>query len=66
MKSKLDKALSLVALGVIGVLNSAHAAPVYEIDNIEDFYGKDSLDGTLKGSRTGYALGINANDELVG
>lgn len=62
MKSKLDKALSLVALGVLGVLNSAHAAPVYEIVNIEDF----DLKGTLEGTRNGYALGVNANDELVG
>ncbi|SUI58647.1 probable extracellular repeat, HAF family [Shewanella putrefaciens] len=62
MKSKLDKALSLVALGVLGVLNSAHAAPVYEIVNIESY----DLKGTLEGTRNGYALGVNANDELVG
>ncbi|MGI2213988.1 DUF3466 family protein [Shewanella oncorhynchi] len=62
MKSKLDKALSLVALGVLGVLNSAHAAPVYEIVNIENY----ELKGTLKDTRNGYALGVNANDELVG
>ncbi|UXK07143.1 DUF3466 family protein [Shewanella putrefaciens] len=62
MKSKLDKALSLVALGVLGVLNSAHAAPVYEIVNIENY----DLKGTLEGTRNGYALGVNANDELVG
>lgn len=62
MKSKLDKALSLVALGVLGVLNSAHAAPVYEIVNIDNY----DLQGTLEGTRNGYALGVNANDELVG
>lgn len=62
MKSKLDKALSLVALGVLGVLNSAHAAPVYEIVNIDNF----DLQGTLEGTRSGYALGVNGNDELVG
>ncbi|MBW3532346.1 DUF3466 family protein [Shewanella sp. NKUCC06_TVS] len=62
MKSKLDKALSLVALGVLGILNSAHAAPVYEIVNIENY----DLKGTLEGTRNGYALGVNANDELVG
>lgn len=62
MKSKLDKALSLVALGVLGVLNSAHAAPVYEIVNIDNF----DLLGTLEGTRNGYALSVNANDELVG
>ncbi|QYJ80107.1 DUF3466 family protein [Shewanella acanthi] len=62
MKSKLDKALSLVALGVIGVLQSAQAAPVYEVVNIEDY----DLKGTLDGTRIGYALGVNGNDELVG
>lgn len=62
MKSKLDKALSLVALGVLGVLNSAHAAPVYEIVNIDNY----DLQGTLEGTRNGYALGVNANDQLVG
>ena len=63
MKLKLDKALSLVALGVLGVLNSAHAAPVYEIVNIDSY---DGLQGTLEGTRNGYALGVNANDQLVG
>ncbi|MBS0042359.1 DUF3466 family protein [Shewanella sp. M16] len=62
MKSKLDKALSLVALGVLGVLNSAHAAPVYEIVNIDNY----DLQGTLEGTRNGYALGVNASGELVG
>lgn len=62
MKLKLDNALSLVALGVLGVLNSAHAASVYEIVNIDNY----DLNGTLEGTRNGYALSINANDELVG
>ncbi|ABI38621.1 conserved hypothetical protein [Shewanella sp. MR-4] len=62
MKSKLDKALSLVALGVLGVLHSAHAAPVYEIVNLDNY----DLQGSLEGTRNGYALGVNANDELVG
>ncbi|MCS6153349.1 DUF3466 family protein [Shewanella baltica] len=62
MKLQLDKALSLVALGVLGVLNSAHAAPVYEIVNIDNY----ELQGTLKDTRNGYALGVNANDQLVG
>ncbi|MCI2965346.1 MULTISPECIES: DUF3466 family protein [Shewanella] len=76
MKSKLDKALSLVALGVLGVLNSAHAAPVYEIVNIDKVVEVDAdgkfkvtkfdLKGKLDGTRSGYALGVNANDELVG
>ncbi|MCL1135183.1 DUF3466 family protein [Shewanella hafniensis] len=64
MKSKLDKALSLVALGVLGVLNSAHAAPVYEIVNLDDY--DLPLSDSFKGTRNGYALGVNANDELVG
>ncbi|MDG5900133.1 DUF3466 family protein [Shewanella xiamenensis] len=64
MKLKLDKALSLVALGVLGVLNSAHAAPVYEIVNIDNY--DLPLADTLQGTRNGYALGVNGNDELVG
>ena len=64
MKSKLDKALSLVALGVLGVLNSAHAAPVYEIVNLDDY--DLPLSDSFQGARNGYALGVNANDELVG
>ncbi|MCH4296397.1 DUF3466 family protein [Shewanella sp. 3B26] len=62
MKLQLEKALSLVALGVLGALGSAQAAPVYEIKNLEDF----DLKGTLEGTRTGYAMGVNANNELVG
>lgn len=64
MKLKLDKALSLVALGVLGVLHSAHAAPVYEIVNIDNY--DLPLADTLQGTRNGYALGVNGNDELVG
>ncbi|WP_372870170.1 DUF3466 family protein [Shewanella sp.] len=62
MKLQLEKALSLVALGVLGALGSAQAAPVYEIKNLEDF----DLKGTLEGTRTGYATAVNANNELVG
>ncbi|QSX39336.1 DUF3466 family protein [Shewanella cyperi] len=62
MKLKLDKALTLVALSVAGVLGTAQAAPVYEVVNIEDF----DLNGTIEGTRNGYAMGINANNELVG
>ncbi|MDH1469977.1 DUF3466 family protein [Shewanella sp. GD03713] len=64
MKSKLDKALSLVALGVLGVLHSAHAAPVYEIVNLDNY--DLPLSDSFQGARNGYALGVNANDELVG
>ncbi|WP_299574873.1 DUF3466 family protein [uncultured Shewanella sp.] len=62
MKSKFDKALSVVALSVLGAIGSVHAAPVYEIVNIEDFDLKGNVDGTSRG----YALGVNANDEMVG
>ncbi|WP_076539910.1 DUF3466 family protein [Shewanella sp. UCD-KL21] len=62
MKSKFDKALSVVALSVLGAIGSVHAAPVYEIVNIEDF----DLKGTVDGTRSGYAMGVNANNELVG
>jgi len=31
MKLKFDKALSLVAIGVLSVIGSAQAAPIYEI-----------------------------------
>ena len=37
MKFKLDKALSLVAVGVLSVLQGVHAAPVYEIINIDNY-----------------------------
>jgi len=62
MKFKLDKALSLVAVGVIGVLQGAHAAPVYEIKNIEDF----DLNGTLESTRNGYGMAVNADNKSVG
>ncbi|PMG48417.1 DUF3466 family protein [Shewanella sp. 10N.286.52.B9] len=62
MKSKFDKALSVVALSVLGAIGSVHAAPVYEIVNIEDF----DLKGTVDGTRSGYAMAVNANNELVG
>lgn len=62
MKLQLEKALSLVAVGVLGVLGSAQAAPVYEIKNIENY----DLQGTLEGTRNGYAMGVNENNELVG
>jgi len=62
MKFKLDKALSLVAVGVIGVLQGAYAAPVYEIKNIEDF----DLNGTLEGTRNGYGMAVNADNQSVG
>ncbi|WP_169903088.1 DUF3466 family protein [Paraferrimonas sedimenticola] len=55
--------LSRLALAVAGIVSSAavHAAPVYEIVNIKDF----DLE-TLTGTRTSYAMGGNANGEIVG
>ncbi|MGX9460407.1 DUF3466 family protein [Shewanella sp. A14] len=62
MKLKFDKALSLVAIGVFSVIGSAQAAPVYEIVNIEDF----DLNGTIDGTRNGYAMAVNNEDNIVG
>jgi hypothetical protein len=62
MTLKFDKALSIVALSVLGALSGAQAAPVYEIVNIEDF----DLKGTLADTRNGYAMAVNANNQLAG
>jgi uncharacterized membrane protein len=62
MKLKFDKALSLVAIGVLSVIGSVQAAPVYEIVNIENF----DLKGTIDGTRNGYAMAVNSQDEIVG
>ncbi|AZG35630.1 MULTISPECIES: DUF3466 family protein [Shewanella] len=62
MKLKFDKALSLVAIGVLSVIGTVQAAPVYEIVNIEDF----DLNGTIDGTRNGYAMAVNSEDEVVG
>ncbi|MGS0680806.1 DUF3466 family protein [Shewanella sp. 125m-7] len=64
MKFKLDKTLSLVAVGVISVLQGVHAAPVYEIINIDlDTY---DLNGTIENTRNGYGMAVNINNEAVG
>jgi uncharacterized membrane protein len=62
MTLKFNKALSLVALGVLGAMGSVQAAPVYEIVNIENF----DLKGTLDTTRNGYAIAVNGTNELVG
>ncbi|WP_394205489.1 DUF3466 family protein [Shewanella waksmanii] len=62
MKLKLDKTLSLVAIGVVSALQTVHAAPVYEIKNIEDF----DLNGTIESTRNGYGMFVNSNNESVG
>lgn len=64
MKFKLEKTLSLVAVGVLSVLNGAQAAPVYEIKNLdtETF----NLNGTIANTRNGYGMAVNNNDEAVG
>ncbi|NKF51162.1 DUF3466 family protein [Shewanella sp. WXL01] len=72
MKLKLDKALSLVAAGVLASLSSAHAAPVYEIQNITEVLNDETglvevdLNGTLENTRNGYGMGLNADNELIG
>lgn len=62
MKLKFDRALSLVAVGVIGALQTAYAAPVYEIQNLEDY----DLSGTLESTINGYGISVNQNDQMVG
>ncbi len=62
MKLKLDKALSLVAAGVISALQTVSAAPVYEIQNIESY----DLNGTLESTVNGYGMSLNNNDQAVG
>lgn len=62
MKLKLDKTLSLVAIGVVSALQGVQAAPVYEIKNIEDF----DLNGTIESTRNGYGMFVNSNNESVG
>ncbi|MDP5145928.1 DUF3466 family protein [Shewanella sp. ULN5] len=64
MKLKLDKALSLVAIGVLSGIGSVQAAPVYEIVNLDE--ATYDLLGTIDGTRNGYAMGVDANDQLVG
>ncbi|MCL1058166.1 DUF3466 family protein [Shewanella gelidimarina] len=64
MKFKLEKTLSLVAVGVLSVLQGAQAAPVYEIKNIDaDTF---NLNGTIENTRNGYGMSVNNNNEAVG
>ncbi|RLV57942.1 DUF3466 family protein [Parashewanella curva] len=68
MKLSRKIALSAVAVGVLGALGNAVAAPVYEIINLDkqeyDFVGEGN--GTLPNTRNGYAQAVNNNDQLVG
>ncbi|RYV01596.1 hypothetical protein SOPP22_14555 [Shewanella sp. OPT22] len=66
MKLKRKAALSAVAVGVLSALGTAVAAPVYKIQNIEDFDFVGPGKGTLESTRNGYAQGVNSKDELVG
>ncbi len=68
MKLTLDKSLSLVALGVIGVLHSAQAAPVYEISNLADLMdeSESAPKGTLPGTLYGYGMSLNDNGQMLG
>ncbi|MCL1048101.1 DUF3466 family protein [Shewanella abyssi] len=64
MKFKLEKTLSLVAVGVLSVLQGAQAASVYEIKNLDaDTF---NLNGTIANTRNGYGMSVNNNDEAVG
>ncbi|WP_252345715.1 DUF3466 family protein, partial [Shewanella indica] len=58
---KLNSALSLVAMGVISVLQVSQAAPVYEVVNLDEY----DLKGNLTDTRTGYGMGVNANNEAI-
>lgn len=64
MKFKLEKTLSLVAVGVLSVLHGAQAAPVYEIKNLdtETF----NLYGSIENTRNGYGMSVNNSNESVG
>ncbi|MBE8168050.1 MAG: DUF3466 family protein [Shewanella sp.] len=66
MKLTLDKALSAVAVSVIGALGTAVAAPVYEIVNLDDYDFIGDGRGTLENTRSGYAQAVNASNVLVG
>ncbi|GIU37669.1 DUF3466 family protein [Shewanella schlegeliana] len=70
MKFKLDKTLSLVAVGVLSVLQGVQAAPVYEIVNIDGYpnvqSGTYDLNGTIANTRNGYGMAVNVNNEAVG
>lgn len=70
MKVTLDKALSLVALGVLSVMSAPASASittsVYKIENLDANY---DLKGSLEGLRNGYGMGVsnvNGSGELVG
>lgn len=62
MKLKFNSALSLVAVGVVSALQTVSAAPVYEIQNIEDY----DLNGTLASTINGYGMFVNQQNQLVG
>lgn len=64
MKFKLENTLSLVAVGVLSVLQGAHAAPVYEIKNLDT--QTFNLDGTIANTRNGYGMAVNNDNEAVG
>ena len=68
MKFTFNKALSLVAVGVISAVQGVQAASVYEIKNLDEVYSQDEtaeLIGTLKKTRSGYGMDVNANGESV-
>ncbi|WP_298775380.1 DUF3466 family protein [uncultured Shewanella sp.] len=70
MTFTVNSALSLVALGVFGVLQSATAADVYEVVNLDEVYNSSDtnprLTGTLSATQKGFGMVINNNDFSLG
>ncbi|MCL1127000.1 DUF3466 family protein [Shewanella surugensis] len=70
MTFTLNSALSLVAVGVLSVLQTAHAADVYEVVNLGEVYNSadtsPTLTGTLSDTQKGFGMVINNNDYALG
>ncbi|WP_299010809.1 DUF3466 family protein [uncultured Shewanella sp.] len=70
MTFTVNSALSLVAVGVFGVLQSATAADVYEVVNLDEVYNSSdtspTLTGTLSATQSGFGMVINNNDYALG
>ncbi|WP_299491686.1 DUF3466 family protein [uncultured Shewanella sp.] len=70
MTFTLNRALSLVAVGVFSVLQSATAAEVYEVVNLDQVYDSNetspTLTGTLSATQKGFGMVINNNDYALG
>lgn len=70
MTFTLNSALSLVAIGVLSVLQTAHAADVYEVVNLDQVYDSSdtspTLTGTLSETQRGFGMVINNNNYALG